>query len=382
MQFPMRSFTARLSTAAAIYTFASTAHAQSNVTLYGLIDTAISWQTNQIQSTAPNGRATSSASSISLGPGFFNGSRWGLFGTEDLGGGTAAIFRIEAGFNPTTGASLQGGREFGRQAYVGLKGSYGQLTLGRQYSIPFETLLPYDTIGWGNSPASDVWVQLLEGSRLDNTAKYAFTINQWKFSAAYSFGGQAGSMSHGSTYAAGMNFTGQTVGAGVVAQQAKDASGNKQSNLGAGVSVVTGPVTLQGYYLYTRRDGAFTPTTSQDFSPTYGTYAQLYTNPGNTNIGSSRDARTDNVFQLGATWQTTPAIQLKAAAIYDLGRHVNAEGESGNKLSIFLTGDYFLSKRTDVYVAGAWSKVSGTFNGPFAGNDDSASVTLGLRHKF
>ncbi|MFX1671019.1 porin [Paraburkholderia sp. A2WS-5] len=89
---------------------------------------------------------------MALGPGFFNGSRLGLFGTEDLGGGMSAIFRIEADFNPTTRVSLQGNREFGRQAYVGIKSGYGQVTLGRQYSIPFETLLPYDTIGWANSP--------------------------------------------------------------------------------------------------------------------------------------------------------------------------------------------------------------------------------------
>jgi predicted porin len=367
---------------AVVFGFTSAAHAQSSVTLYGLIDTALSWQTNQVGSTAANGRATSSGSSVALGPGFFNGSRWGLLGSEDLGGGTAAIFRIEAGFNPTTGVSLQGNREFGRQAYVGLKGAYGQLTLGRQYSVPFDTLLPYDTIGWGNSAASDVWVQLLAGSRLDNTAKYTLNIDQWKFSAAYSFGGQAGSVSHGSTYSAGLNYQGSAFGAGATAQQAKDLAGNKQSNLGAGALFVVGPVTLQGYYLYTRRDGAFTPTSGQDFSPTYGGYTALYTNPGNTNIGVSSAARTDNVFQLGATWQTTPSVQIKAAAIYDLGRHVNANGEGGNKLSTFLTGDYSLSKRTDVYLAGAFSKVSGTFNGPFAGENDSASVTLGLRHRF
>jgi len=77
-----------------------------------------------------------------------------------------------------------------------------------------------------------------------------------------------------------------------------------------------------------------------------------------------------------------PAVQLKAAAIYDLGRHVNANGEGGNRLSAFLTGDYVLSARTDVYLAGAYSKVSAAFNGPFAGNNDSKTVMLGLRHRF
>jgi predicted porin len=85
------------------------------------------------------------------------------------------------------------------------------------------------------------------------------------------------------------------------------------------------------------------------------------------------------VFQLGTTWQATPAVQIKAAAIYDLGRHVNASGEGGNKHSTFLTGDYFFSTGTDIYLAGAFR---GTFNGPFAGDNDSVSVTLGEPHRF
>lgn len=368
--------------AVAALSFSCAAHAQSSVTLYGLIDTALSWQTNQVGSTSANGHATSRGSAVSVGPGFFNGSRWGLLGTEDLGAGMSAIFRLEAGFNPATGVSLQNSREFGRQAYVGLKGSYGQVTFGRQYSVPFETLLPYDTIGWANSAASDVWVQLLAGSRLDNTAKYIFTIDRWKFTAAYSFGGQAGGVSHGSTYAAGVNYQGSASSAGATAQQAKDLAGRKQSNLGVGASLLTGPVTLYGYYLYTRRDAAFTPTSGQDFSPTFGTYAQLYTNPGNTNIGTSNEARTDHVFQLGASWQATPAIQVKVAAIYDRARHVDAAGAGGNRLSTFLIGDYAFSKRTDVYLAGAITKVSAAFNGAFAGGDESMSLTLGFRHRF
>jgi predicted porin len=363
-------------------TFACSAHAQSSITLYGLLDTALSWQTNQVGATAANGRALTSGSSVALGSGFYNGSRWGLLGTEDLGGGLSAIFRLESGFSPTTGGSLQGSREFGRQAYVGLASQYGQFTLGRQYSLPFETLLPYDTIGWGNSAASNVWVQLLEGSRLDNTAKYVFNFKQWKFAAAYSFGGQAGSVSSGSTYAAAINYQGSVVGAGFVAQQAKDLTGHKQSNLGAGASLVAGPVTVDGYYLYTRRDAGFTPSSSQDFSPTYGSYSALYTNPGNTNIGTGTEARTDNVFQLGATWQARPTVIFKAGAIYDVAEHVNAEGQDGNRLTAFLSGDYLLSKRTDVYLVGAYSRASDAFNGPFAGEDDSTSVTLGIRHRF
>src|SRR5258708_32662296 len=66
------------------------------------------------------------------------GNRWGFVGQEDLGGGLSAIFRLESGFNVENGTSAQGGREFVRQAYVGLSSPYGTLTLGRQYDFIVE----------------------------------------------------------------------------------------------------------------------------------------------------------------------------------------------------------------------------------------------------
>ncbi|MET5021216.1 porin, partial [Burkholderia pseudomallei] len=48
-------------------------------------------------------------------------SRWGLRGVEDLGGGYRALFALESGFNLRGGELGQGGRQYGRQAYVGLR---------------------------------------------------------------------------------------------------------------------------------------------------------------------------------------------------------------------------------------------------------------------
>ncbi len=104
-------------------TFAGAAHAQNSVTLYGLIDAGITYTNNQ--SGSKNVQATS---------GQVNGSRWGLRGSEDLGGGLKAIFTLENGFNIDTGKFGQNGAEFGRQAFVGLSSNqYGAVTLGRQY---------------------------------------------------------------------------------------------------------------------------------------------------------------------------------------------------------------------------------------------------------
>jgi len=102
--------------------FSTWAHAQSSVTLYGVIDEGFDYISNV------NGKGF-----YGLVNGEAVGSRWGIRGTEDLGGGLSAIFRLESGFNTNTGKMGQGGLEFGRQAYVGLASKqYGTATLGRQ----------------------------------------------------------------------------------------------------------------------------------------------------------------------------------------------------------------------------------------------------------
>lgn len=70
-----------------------------------------------------------------LGSGNLQGDRWGLIGSEDVGGGLKAIFRLEGGFNVDNGMLGQGGAEFGRKAYVGLASPVGTVTLGRQYDL-------------------------------------------------------------------------------------------------------------------------------------------------------------------------------------------------------------------------------------------------------
>ncbi len=121
-------------TAAILATLGGTAHAQSSVTLYGLIDAGISYVNNSKTSTG-------SDKLFKYDDGVAQGSRWGLRGTEDLGGGLKAIFVLENGFNSGNGTLGQGGAMFGRQAFVGLsKTDVGSLTFGRQYSFTTDYL--------------------------------------------------------------------------------------------------------------------------------------------------------------------------------------------------------------------------------------------------
>jgi predicted porin len=106
--------------------------------------------------------------------GVMNGNRWGLKGQEDLGNGTSAIFVLESGFDLADGTQGQGGRLFGRQAYVGLSGdSWGTFTIGRQYNAGDTFVAPIDPFGTGglNASATTIFGNSLT-ERYDGVIKY------------------------------------------------------------------------------------------------------------------------------------------------------------------------------------------------------------------
>jgi predicted porin len=162
---------------------AGTASAQSNVTIYGLVDIGLAFE---------RGGAAGSVTKLD-GSGMHSGNRVGFRGTEDLGGGLSAIFTLENGYNPDNGTLGQGGLLFGRQAFVGLKGDFGTATAGRQYSphwAAVDSLDPLDGITGGS------FNLLRRTVRTDNTLKYT-TPNFSGLTAdiAYGFGEVAGNTS-------------------------------------------------------------------------------------------------------------------------------------------------------------------------------------------
>ena len=112
----------------------------TTVTLYGVVDANVEYVTNIAPGQPTVNPVTGQASvgpghdRVALQSGGMSASRWGLRGVEDLGGGVQALFVLESGFSLDDGKSMQGGRLFGRQAFVGLSSSLGALTFGRQYT--------------------------------------------------------------------------------------------------------------------------------------------------------------------------------------------------------------------------------------------------------
>ena len=113
--------------AALLAGFAGAANAQSNVTLYGIVDAGFL-----------NDKTEGSKAINGINSGLGAQSRWGIRGSEDIGNGLKAIFQLESGFDVDTGISTQQNRLFGRYAFVGLESARaGRLTLGRTTNLGF-----------------------------------------------------------------------------------------------------------------------------------------------------------------------------------------------------------------------------------------------------
>lgn len=120
----------------------SPAFAQSNVTVYGLIDMGFSYRSDNLN---PDIKSRSGIDS-----GMANGSRLGFRGTEDLGNGVKVNFVLEQGMGVDTGASNQAGRTFGRQSFLALSGGFGTVALGRMYTPQNALQATIDPFGDGS----------------------------------------------------------------------------------------------------------------------------------------------------------------------------------------------------------------------------------------
>ncbi|QGZ62425.1 porin [Paraburkholderia acidisoli] len=386
---------------AALGAFAGVAHAQSSVTLYGIIDEGFNINTN-----------SGGQHLYNLSSGVLQGSRWGLRGTEDLGGGLKALFVLENGFDVNNGKLGQGGLMFGRQAYVGLsQAQVGTVTLGRQYDSVVDYVGPLETGDqWGGYIAA-------HPGDLDNFNNAYRTNNTVKFTSAnyagltfggtYSFGGQAGNFTGNQIWSlgAGYNNGPLVLGVGYLNARTPAASGGLFNNGGtttAANAAVTSPV-YAGFasantYQVIGAGGAYT-FGAATFGLTYsnirfGNLASSYTTAA---LAARRgQSETLNNVEVNFKYQLTPA--LLAGLAYDYTRGASIDGASRAQYHQGAVGvDYFLSKRTDVYVVGVYQHALGdTLNA--AGNivDATAGINnltpssnqnqftarVGIRHKF
>lgn len=174
---------------------AGLAHAQSSVTVYGLLDTGIVHESG-----GKAGPVTGLASGIAAG------SRLGFRGVEDLGGGLSALFLIESGIQIDTGGLGQGNLFGGRQTYVGLKSQVGTVTAGLQYT-PYYLVVAFADPFVSGLAGKSTAIMASSGTRMDNTVKYRTpTLAGFTGEAAYRFGETAGSASRNSAHGATLSY--------------------------------------------------------------------------------------------------------------------------------------------------------------------------------
>lgn len=355
---------------------ALTGAAQASVTLYGLIDAGLTYTNNQKGSA--NWQTTSSV---------LQGDAWGLRVTEDLGGGLKSVAVLESGFNLFDGTFMQGGREFGRQAYVGLSNQWGTVSVGRQYDLIADFVIPVSSVPYlgvysGHIQDND---NLQHTFRLNNAVKYISpTYGGFSFGGVYAFSNQAGAFANNRAWNVAASYKNGPIAIAAAYEHLSNPAGNTTGAVGmsgtAGsdypslpalyetgtvlkqqIAVVSGNYqignfTLGGTYSHVRFDVTTSPVNVDNFEA-FGSYAA------------------------SPTLFLTVALAQSNVKLADSGKKPKYQQVSG-------TLDYFLSKRTDVYTSMSFqhasgdAKVANLYTLAPSSTHNQVAVRIGLRHKF
>ncbi|KAF1010481.1 MAG: porin [Burkholderia sp.] len=356
--------------AAAAASFATVAHAQSSVTLYGVLDAGITYQSN-----------LSSKSRWLEGTGI-DQSLFGLRGLEDLGDGLKTIFTLESGFGLGNGHFSNDGGIFNRKAFVGLSSQSSTVTLGRQYDAVQDYLAPLTATGsWGGT----YFAHLGNLDNLSTNGGYA-TNNSIKFTSGNYTGLQFGGTYAFSNNAHFRNNRAYSGGASYQFEGLKLAGAYSQLNYpnAAGTS---GAVNQHLFGAPQSRVRTYGAAAGYVFGPAQvgaaWTQARLHNAVADANVQVAN-------YEVNGTYNLTPALGLGVAYAYSSGR-VGTNNTHSNQVG--LQADYSLSKRTDVYAQAVYHRASKGVNASIYNGESVAqhtllsgisqtAATVGLRHRF
>jgi predicted porin len=337
--------------ALAVLAASGASFAQSTVSVYGLADVFFGSVKNE-NNTASGGAGTSLTQSV-LNSGGVSTSRWGLTGSEDLGGGLKANFKLEQGINVDSGSVNQGATDttkyaFSRYAYVGFAGGFGEVKLGK-------TGTAYDDV----SGASDA---VFDSALSPMNSVFASTGYSWNpantiYYQAPSVSGFSGAFS----YSLGENKTATA-----------DAGSTTSFNLTYGA----GPLAAQFGYQAEKTSGFSNDVKFTRLGASYDLgVAKLLANYGKvTNAGNVSGAdKTD--YQFGVDYPVSTALTLSGS--YAKSTNNVTAGDQSSK-GFGLGAAYTLSKRTFVY--GGLESDTATNAG--AADSKHSVFAVGVQHKF
>ncbi|MGE0289774.1 MAG: porin [Bradyrhizobium sp.] len=379
------------------------AQAQSSVTIYGLLDAALTTYSASAGTALPGGAGARVAGrravqlDSGVGPG---GSRIGFRGVEDLGGGLQAKFLLEGGPSVDNGSFQQGGLPFGRQVYVGIgSGTSWSVTAGRQYSpmnSAFALSTPTYGFYWGNAQTSSgygIWDSVVEGpgsglyqatARMDNSILFATS-------------------------------------AGKLSAELMVAAGNENARktgrlINPGIAYLDGPLAIRASYARFKQGAAsITPSARPEWLTQYaigGSYnfgvAHVFAgvfgfegpqNPANLNAAATLGSPTANPFAFAWRKQRTTWIGARVPVgggtlLTSIGqnRFDYATGPDGKTMAYLLAYEYPLSRRTTLYGSLGSVRNNAFANTPLVAtvvavpasgfNSDVRATSIGIRHTF
>lgn len=376
--------------ACAFASLAGTAHAQSSMTLYGVIDAGINYISND-----------AGKSNVTMTSGVVQGNRFGLKGVEDLGGGWTASFVLENGFLAQSGALGQGGRLFGRQAWVAINSaSAGTLSFGRQYDLSLMFVQPlthnlYD--GLAHPFDND---NLIASYRINNSVRYMSPVfHGFQAGALYGFSNSANTgtnsgfgnnrvWSVGATYSA----AGLTLASGWLhlnwpnSNTAGAVSGdynNISTTSALGTLGLTGAV---------QREDVFSAGAGYNLGALTGDLVYSH-----SSYHSTTDHLSFDNYEANAIYFVRSDLSLTGVYTFTDGK-LASSGKSPRYHEVEFMADYLVSKRTDIYAMAAYQRAVGdatiasiapdTFGagGSFAPDASNSMnqtlVRIGMRHKF
>ena len=362
--------------ALAVLAASGAAMAQSSVTLYGIADVFLG------SASVDKGDGHGSLTQNVLNSGGVNGDRWGMKGSEDLGGGLKTNFDLESGFNIDSGAAGQGGLLFGRQAWVGLSGDFGAVQFGRMSTAVYNVsgtsdavldsaLAPLQNIGRVNDQGN---AQALAGAT-GNTLRFNNALSY----STPTFGGFNATVQ----YALGENKTNST---------------SADSAIGLNATYANGPVGVQMAYQVESCKGAVNTdgsaacatgaTSDRKFTLLGAEYnfgvAVLKGSYGRATNIAGRDGASSNEYQIGVDVPVSSTLVLTAsyAKADDNSTQsavVNAAGTGdASRKGYGLGAQYILSKRT--YIYGGYEADKQTQSN--VADYKHSVFAIGLNHKF
>ncbi len=328
--------------ALAVLAASGASFAQSSVSIYGLADIWFGSVKTE------NGVAGTSQTNTVVESGGVNQSRWGLKGSEDLGGGLKANFKLEQGFNLDTGGAAVAGQSFSRESYVGFSGGFGEVKFGKVWTA-------YDDVNGASNAVFDS--ALSPTANVFKSTAYMGNPGNTIYYAAPAIGG----------FGAAVSYT---------LDEDKTATPGTPSITSLSLSYAAGPVAAQLGYQVENENATSNDTTFTRLGGSYdfGMATAKLSYGKVTNVGNLSGADTTE-YQLGVDVPVGPALTVSAS--YAKSDDSVVLGDQTRK-GYGIAAAYTLSKRTFVY---GGLRADTATNVGFADNKNTV-FAVGVQHKF